>query len=114
MIEYRGYVARVEFDDSADVFHGRVLNSGSYPIATFESTRAGSLRQEFERSIDEYLAVCAEADIQPAKPFSGKLNLRLGSSLHAVVALAAENAGVSLNAWIIDTLTAAVGRKKRL
>ena len=48
MIEYRGYVARVEFAETADVFHGRVVNSGPYPIATFESTKAGSLRAEFE------------------------------------------------------------------
>ena len=43
MIEYKGYVARVEFADPHDVFHGRVVNSGPYPIATFESTRASSL-----------------------------------------------------------------------
>ena len=33
MMEYKGYVAAVEFDDSADILHGRVLNSGAYPIA---------------------------------------------------------------------------------
>lgn len=40
MIEYKGYVAEVEFDDSADILHGRVVNSGPYPIATFEATDA--------------------------------------------------------------------------
>ena len=28
MMEYKGYLASVEFDDSADVLHGRVVNSG--------------------------------------------------------------------------------------
>ncbi len=104
MIEYRGYVARIEFADSAEVFHGRVVNSGPYPIATFESTKAGALRAEFHRSVDEYLALCAEEGIEPKKPFSGKLNVRLGSELHAAVAMAANQEGVSINSWIMKTL----------
>ncbi len=40
MMEYKGYVAAVEFDDSIDVLHGRVVNSGPYPIATFEAIDA--------------------------------------------------------------------------
>ena len=104
MIEYKGYVARVEFADTADVFHGRVVNSGPYPIATFETTKAGALRKAFERAIDAYLAVCREEGIEPKKPFSGKLNLRLGSELHAAVALAVDKEGVSINPWIVNTL----------
>ena len=55
MMEYKGYVASVEFDDSADVLHGWIANSGPYPIATFEATDTRALRREFERSVDEYL-----------------------------------------------------------
>ena len=104
MIEYKGYVARVEFADTADAFHGRVINSGPYPIVTFETTTAGALRREFERSIDEYLAVCEEQGVEPKKPYSGKLNVRLGSQLHAAVAMAADLEGVSINTWIVNTL----------
>ena len=57
MMEYKGYFAWVEFDDSVDVLHGRVVNGGPYPIATFETTETRALRREFERSVDEYLAV---------------------------------------------------------
>ena len=67
-MEYKGYVAAVEFDDSANVLHGRVVNSGPYPIATFECTDVGKLRQEFERSIDEYLAWCQEDNVAPKQP----------------------------------------------
>ena len=109
MIEYKGYIARVEFADSADIFHGRVVNSGPYPIATFESTRALSLRPEFEHSVDEYLAVCAEEGIEPKRPFSGKLNVRLGSELHAAVAFAAAKQETSINSWIVSTLREACG-----
>ena len=109
MMTYKGYVAEVEFDDSADILHGRVVNSGSWPIATFEATDARQLRQEFERSIDAYLAWCEEDGVEPRKPFSGKLNVRLGSELHAAVAAAASAQGMSLNAWIVHTLRGAAG-----
>ncbi len=109
MIEYKGYIAAVEFDDSADVLHGRVVNSGPYPIATFEATDAKQLRREFERSIDEYLAWCEEDGVEPRKPFSGKLNVRLGSELHAAVAAAAAAREMSINAWIVQVLRETTG-----
>ena len=108
-MEYKGYVAAVEFDDSADILHGRVVNSGSYPIATFEATETRQLRQEFERSIDEYLAWCEEDGVEPRRPFSGKLNLRLGSELHAAVTAAAASNGMSINSWIVEALRNVVG-----
>ncbi len=69
MIEYKGYIAEVEFDDSVGRFHGRVINSGSYPIATFEATDAEGIREEFRRSIDEYIVSCEEDGSEPLKPF---------------------------------------------
>ena len=62
MIEYKGYVAVVEFDDSVGRFHGRVINSGSYTIATYEATDVKGIHEEFRRSIDEYTTSCKEAD----------------------------------------------------
>ncbi len=69
-MEYKGYVASVEFDDSVDRHHGRVVNSGAYPIATFEATDVDGIRSEFERSIDEYLASCEEDQVEPKRPLS--------------------------------------------
>ena len=111
MMEYKGYVAAVEFDDSIDVLHGRVVNSGPYPIATFEATDARQLRKEFERSVDEYLQWCAEDGVEPKRPFSGKLNLRLGSQLHALVAAAAAAKQMSINSWIVEALRRTIGVK---
>ena len=108
MMEYKGYFASVEFDDSADVLHGRVVNSGSYPIATFEATETHALRREFERSVDEYLEWCEEDGVEPRKPFSGKLNVRLGSELHAAVVTTAKAKRMSINSWIVTILREAV------
>ena len=104
MMEYKGYAAEIEFDGSVGRLHGRVINSGPYPIATFEATDVDGLRLEFQRSIDEYLASCSEDGVEPRKPFSGKLNVRLGPELHQRVAILAAESGVSLNSWIRTAL----------
>ena len=93
VMEYKGYVASVEFDASAGVLHGRIVNSGPYPIATFEATDSLELRREFERSVDEYLGWCEEDGVEPRKPFPAKLNVRLGSKLHATRSPAAPGLG---------------------
>ena len=82
------------------------MNTGSYPIATFEATDVLELRAEFEQSVDEYLASCREDGVEPAAPFSGKLQLRLGSDLHRCVAQAATESGQSINSWISKVLAA--------
>ena len=109
MMEYKGYVAAVEFDDSIDVLHGRIVNSGPYPIATFEATDARQLRKEFEQSVDEYLTWCEEDGVEPKRPFSGRLNVRLGSELHSLVAAAAGASQMSINSWIVRALHRTVG-----
>ena len=108
MMEYRGYLASVEFDDSADVLHGRVVNSRPYPMATFEATETRELRREFERSVDEYLRWCEEDGVEPGRPFSGKLDVRLGSELHAAVATVAKAEKMSINSWIVRVLREAI------
>ena len=112
MLEYKGYIAEVVYDDEAEVLHARVINSGSYPIANAEATDAEGIKREFRISIDEYLASCKELGIEPVRPFSGDLRLRLGSDLHQQATVAAMDAGVSLNVWIKQAVeTAAKGAR---
>lgn len=106
MMEYKGYVARVEFDDSVDAFHGRVINIRD--VLAFESDTVKGLRKEFRASVDDYLALCKRRGEEPDKPFSGKFNVRLDLDLHRRVILAATASGRSLNGFITDTLRAAV------
>ncbi|MYB42500.1 MAG: hypothetical protein F4X76_10005 [Chloroflexi bacterium] len=68
MLEHKGYVGEVVYDDQAEVLHVRVTNSGSYPIANAEATDVKGVTREFWRSIDEYLDGCMELGIDPAAP----------------------------------------------
>jgi predicted HicB family RNase H-like nuclease len=103
-MKYKGYIATIEYDESVDLLHGRVINAGASPVATFEASDVEGLKREFRTSIDQYLALCEEKGIQPQKPFSGKALLRLGPSLHGQVTLAAMEDGMTLNAWIKKVL----------
>ena len=104
MMTYKGYIATVEYDDSVEMLHGKVINAAPYPIATFEAADVEGLRREFQASIDDYLAWCEEDGVEPRRPFSGKLNLRLGSDLHRQVAVESAANGISINEWITRTL----------
>ena len=98
-MEYKGYVAAIEYDDVGDVLCGHVVNTQS-PVATFEASDVEGLKREFKISIDEYLKFCKEEGIEPAKPYSGKVNVNLGPSLHRKVTLVAMEDGMTAGAWI--------------
>lgn len=67
-MEYKGYVAEVEFDDLAMVYCGYVVNSGAYSIVTFEAEHKDQLYLEFCTSVDIYLESCREYGIEPKRP----------------------------------------------
>ncbi|MGM0786910.1 MAG: type II toxin-antitoxin system HicB family antitoxin [Thermodesulfobacteriota bacterium] len=56
MIEYKGYFAEIEFDDSVDIFHGEIINMRD--VVTFEGKTVDELRQAFRDSVDDYLEFC--------------------------------------------------------
>ena len=68
MLEYKGYVGEVVYDDEAEVLHARVINSGPYPIANAEASDMQSVEREFRLSTDVYLDGCAELGIEPVAP----------------------------------------------
>lgn len=109
-MEYKGYVARVQFDESVGLLHGRVENISD--VVTFEATSVDQLEREFHISVDEYLAVCAELGKEPERPYAGKILLRMDPQAHARVAAAAAAADMSVNAWATEVLTAAAQAAK--
>jgi predicted HicB family RNase H-like nuclease len=108
MMEYNGYIGKVEFDDEAGIFHGEVINTRD--VITFQGKSVAELKKAFRESVDDYLAFCKERGEEPDKPFSGQFVTRIPPELHRQVNLAANLAGKSLNAWIADQLKAAVAR----
>lgn len=107
MMEYKGYIAKVEFDDEADIFHGEVINTRD--VITFEGESVAELKQAFQDSVEDYLAFCAERGEDPEKPFSGKFSVRIDPELHRQITIKARTSNKSLNSWISKTLEEAIG-----
>ena len=68
MLEYKGYVGEIAYDDVAEALYARVINSGPYSIAEAEATDVEGVKREFRKSIDLYLASCAEDGVEPVRP----------------------------------------------
>ena len=102
MMQYKGYMGRVEFDDKADIFHGEVI--GLRDVITFQGKTVGQVKRAFRESVDDYLEFCTKRGEKPEKPFTGRFMLRIPSDLHRKVYVAAKQSGASLNAWIVRTL----------
>ena len=110
-MEYKGYFAKVVFDDEANIFHGEVINLRD--VITFEGETVNELRTAFSESVDDYLAFCAERGENPEKPCSGKFLVRVAPELHKTLIVQARKSGKSLNSWINDTLLNTVKENAR-
>jgi predicted HicB family RNase H-like nuclease len=112
MMQYKGYVGKVEFDDEAGIFCGEVLDTRD--VITFQGRSVDELKTAFRGSIDDYLAFCEERGEEPDKPFSGQFVTRISPELHRQANLAASISGKSLNAWVTEQLQAAVDRVRSM
>ena len=106
MLNYKGYIGHVDFDDENEIFTGEVINTKD--IITFQAETAYELKQAFIDSVEDYLEFCHTRNENPEKPFSGKFNIRISPELHREVYIAAKQSGMSLNSWVCDILKHAI------
>lgn len=98
MMEYKGYLGNVEYDSSAKIFHGDVINTRD--VITFQGTTVEELEKAFRDSVDDYQEWCVEEGVSPERPYSGKFNLRLSPELHREAAIAAKKLDISINKFV--------------
>ena len=103
MMEYKGYIGKVEIDDEAGILYGEVINVRD--VITFEGTSVDEIQEAFRESVDDYLEFCAKRKESPEKPFSGKFVVRLPAELHRKAYIQAKLANKSLNGWVTDVLS---------
>ena len=56
-MSYRGYTARIEYDDEDGVFFGRM--AGVRDGVNFHGDTVDDLRKAFHEAVDGYIEVCA-------------------------------------------------------
>jgi predicted HicB family RNase H-like nuclease len=83
-MEYKGYRGAVRYSAEDRLLHGR-----------------------FHEAVDDYLELCESLGRDPDREYSGRIPLRIDAALHRRVAIAADSAAKSVNAWITDALETA-------
>lgn len=99
LLKYKGYSGSVEFSAEDNCLFGKVQGLHKATIL-YEGNSVDELRKDFEEGIDSYLEGCKERGVQPEKPYSGKLIVRMSSELHSRIADAVANSGTTMNDFI--------------
>jgi predicted HicB family RNase H-like nuclease len=102
---YKGYSARIEFDEEDRIFVGHL--AGIRDIVGFHGSSVDELQAAFHEAVNDYVAHCAKLGLPVNKPFSGRMLLRVPPEVHARASAAAQVAGISLNQWASRALAQA-------
>jgi predicted HicB family RNase H-like nuclease len=105
VMTYKGYMARIEFDQRDNIFVGRII--GIVDNITFHGETVKQLKADFQAAIDHYITDCAATGRAPLKAASGKLMLRVSPEIHARALAVAKTSGKSLNQWAEEVLNKA-------
>ena len=102
MLEYKGYHASIEYDAEDNIFVGEVF--GISDSLNFHGKTVDELREMFQQSVDNYLALCEQIGKNPDKEFKGTFNVRITPELHKKAAFAAASEKISLNQYIMRAI----------
>ncbi len=90
--------------DTKEKLIERFVRMPNDTLITYEDQTVAELREDFEGAVDDYLQYCIDNGIQPRKSYSGTLNVRISPETHSKIAILASQAGISINAYIKNTL----------
>ena len=105
ILQYKNYVAEIEFSGEDEVFFGRIV--GTNDLISFEADSVKQLKAAFHEAVDDYLQTCKDLGKEPDKSYKGVFNVRIPSELHRKAAMAASIKKVTLNDFVkyaIDTI----------
>ena len=105
IIEIDGHKALVSFDPEIEMLRGEFL--GLAGGADFYAKDVEQLHLEGAKSLEVFLTMCREKNIEPFREFSGRFNLRLEPSVHEAAATAAAAENKSLNEWVAEAIKTA-------
>ena len=70
----------------------------------FAGASVAELEKTFKDAIDGYVEWCEQIGKAPAREYKGSFNVRIASDLHREAALAAAQAGSTLNQFVADAI----------
>lgn len=108
LMEYKGYHAKIEYDEEDNIFVGQVL--GINDLLSFHGTSVSELKESFQNSIDNYLNYCKQVGKKPEKEFKGSFNVRIKPQAHRLAALEAANEGITMNQFVAEAIDEKLAR----
>jgi predicted HicB family RNase H-like nuclease len=68
MINYKGYIGHFTFDETKNIFYGRVANT--HDLIIFQGKSIKETQEAFQDAINEHLEWCKKYGKKPEKSFS--------------------------------------------
>lgn len=110
ILEYKGYVTKVQYDAAAKRLYGKV--QGIVDAVNYESATMDGVEAAFHDSVDRYLAFCAAVGRRPCKAFKGQFNVRIKPALHKAMAQWAMQNEITLNAAVEEAVRTFLEREQ--
>ncbi len=105
-LKYKGFIGSVEYSDEDKIFYGKIL--GIKGLVNYEGKSVDELNNNFRDAVNDYIIFCKEEGIQLKKSYTGIFNVRIPAEIHAQIAEISQQRGISLNAFVKETLQKAV------
>ncbi len=97
---HKGFTGTIEVDEAGNCLRGRILAIRHDGDITYTGNTVPTLRENFHKAVDSFIAECAAQGIDPHKSYSGNLNVRVSPETHSNIAILASRAGMSINAFV--------------
>ena len=107
LLSYKNYNGTVEFSSDDNCLFGKVV--GIKSLLSYEGQSIKELKEDFERTVDEYLEDCQERGVAPEQPYKGSFNVRSSPDLHRNIAVYAIEHGKTLNAAVEEAIRNMIG-----
>jgi predicted HicB family RNase H-like nuclease len=107
-LKYKGFIGSIEAELDDDTLYGKVLGLDKGTLVTYEGKTLAELKEDFINAVEDYIASCKEKGLPLHKSYTGSFNIRIPIELHAKAASKAQEEGISLNAFVKESLMQAV------
>lgn len=107
-LKYKGFVGSIEIQHEDNSLYGKILGLEKGTLITYQGKNVSELKEDFFNAVEDYIEHCKEHNLPLRKSYSGSFNIRLTPELHAKVVEKATDIGISLNAFVRETLQKAV------
>jgi len=98
LMEYKGFYGSID----ASVEDGCLFGKLEFiePLVNYEGETVDEVRLAFQEAVEDYLNTCKTLGGEPAKPYRGTFNVRIGRDLHKAAVVAAKQRDINLNGLV--------------